>query len=173
MKTCKFDPIIWIFVAKSQFLVLESWFFSTGHITRIPGATTFLFEPPPKIFSVFEVFTLLGPIPVFGHFWIVSLRYYNYYKHPKFATRQISIWEKGTFFIGQFCPVVARTWRPARSALFLGSENSVFGHKILFFCNETPNFVDGLLVALGKTIHFAPWDRFFDFSFPTYGHFQK
>ena len=29
----------------------------------------------------------------------------------------------------------------------------------------TPNFVNGLFVALGKTVHFAPWDRFFDFSF--------
>ena len=43
---CNFDPKIWIFEAKSQFLVLESRVLSTGHITSIPGATTFPLGPP-------------------------------------------------------------------------------------------------------------------------------
>ena len=37
MKMCNFCPKIWIFGAKSQFLVLEPHFLSTGHITSKLG----------------------------------------------------------------------------------------------------------------------------------------
>ena len=49
-KICNFDPKISIYGAKSQFFVLESKFLSTGHITSIPGATTFPFGSPRKKF---------------------------------------------------------------------------------------------------------------------------
>ena len=42
-----------------------------------------------------------------------------------------------------------------------------------FFCHATLNFVNGPFVALRETVHFAPWDRFFDFSSPIYGCFRK
>ena len=34
-----------------------------------------------------------------------------------------------------------------------------------------PNF--GPFVALGESVHFPRWERFFDFSFPSYGRFRK
>ena len=40
------------------------------------------------------------------------------------------------------------------------AKNSDFGPKIRF-CYCTPDFVNGLFVALGKTVHFQPSDRFF------------
>ena len=45
---------------------------------------------------------------------------------PKNTQSPISIWEKGTFFLTQLCPVVARTLVPLRSECF-------FGPKICFF----------------------------------------
>ena len=47
-----------------------------------------------------------------------------------------------------------------------------FGLKI-HFCYTTPDFVDGLFVALGETVDFAPSDRFFDFSFLRNGRFRR
>ena len=52
--------------------------------------------------------------------------------------------------------------------VFYGPENSVFGPK--FFCQRTPNFVNGPFVALGETVHFQPLDRFL---FLIYGRFRK
>ena len=48
--------------------------------------------------------------------------------------------------------------------------------RLFFFstvCLSTTNFVNGPFVALEEMVHFAPWDRFFDFSFPSYGRFRK
>ena len=56
---CNFDPKTWIFGAKGRFFVLESGFLSTGHITSIPGATTFPFRPPQQKF----------PFPSYGSFF--------------------------------------------------------------------------------------------------------
>ena len=61
---------------------------------------------------------------------------------------------------------------PKKWVIFFGPENSIFGPKIRF-CFTTPTFDNGLFVALGQTDHFAPWDRFFDFSFPSYSLFVK
>ena len=41
------------------------------------------------------------------------------------------------------------------------------------FCYRTPDFVNGPFVALEKAVDLAPSDRFFDFSFPSYGHFRE
>ena len=40
-------------------------------------------------------------------------------------------------------------------------------------CHTTPLLVDGPFVALGETVHFPPWEQFFDFSFSSYGCFLK
>ena len=40
------------------------------------------------------------------------------------------------------------------------AKNSDLGRKIRF-CYWTPDLVNGLFVALGKTVHFQPSDRFF------------
>ena len=56
-----------------NFFVLELQFSSTGHITSVPGATAFPFEPPKKFcFRAMNHFP--GLTPVFGHFGLVSLR---------------------------------------------------------------------------------------------------
>ena len=51
-----------------------------------------------------------------------------------------------------------------KKCVFLGPEISDFGPKIRF-CYTTPNFVNGPFVALRETIHFAPWDLFFESLF--------
>ena len=58
-------------------------------------------------------------------------------KHLKSAKRLIFIWEKGTFFFAQLCPVVARTWFRIRSVFFFG-----FRPKCLFFSDFGPKVCD-------------------------------
>ena len=54
------------------------------------------------------------------------------------------------------------------------NRNTYFRHyQKSVFCPNTPNFVNGPFVALVEPVHFAPWDRLFDFSFPRYGCFRK
>ena len=81
MKMCNFDPKIWIFGAKSHFLVLELRFLSTGHITSIPEASTFPFEPPRNI-SVSEVQAIFRGSPLFlailGHSHVRGLTTLNF-----------------------------------------------------------------------------------------------
>jgi hypothetical protein len=36
-----------------------------------------------------------------------------------------------------------------------------------------PDFVNGLFVALTKTVDLAPLDRFLEFLFPSYGRFRE
>ena len=94
-------------------------------------------------------------------------------KHPKFLQRVIFILEKGTFFFEQLFPVVARTWLEYRSVcFFLGPKSRFFAEKS-YFCQMTPILVIGLFVALGETVHFPPWERFFYILFPRYGRFCK
>ena len=87
--------------------------------------------------------------------------------------RLIFIWEKGTFFFAQLCPVVARTLLESRNESFdLGPKIQILAQKFgfwpknPFFWYRTLDFDDGPFVALGKTVHLQPLDRFFDFSFP-------
>ena len=54
-------------------------------------------------------------------------------KHPKTAKRLIFIWEKGTFFFAQLCPVVARTWFRLRSESFFWAQKFGFWPKNPFF----------------------------------------
>ena len=77
------------------------------------------------------------------------------------------------FLFAQLFPVLARTWFELRSVCFFLAPKLGFRPQNPFFCHWTPNFVNSLFVALGKTLHFAPWDWFFDFSFPSYGRFRK
>ena len=54
---------------------------------------------------------------------------------------------------------------------FYGPESRFLAQT--FFCHSTPVLVNGPFVALGETVHFPPWDRFLDFSFPSYGRFRQ
>ena len=78
---CNFDPKIGIFRAKSQLFVLKSRFLPTGHITSIPGATTFPFRPPQKN-SVSELWVIFRGSPLFlavsGHSPITSKNTINF-----------------------------------------------------------------------------------------------
>ena len=48
-----------------------------------------------------------------------------------------------------------------------------FGPKIRFLLYDPVCFCNGPFVALAKTVDLAPSDRFFDFSFPSYGRFRE
>ena len=56
--------------------------------------------------------------------------------------------------------------------LFLGPKFR-FLVKKSNFCQTTPILVNGPFVALGETVHFPPWEQFFDLLFPSYSHFRK
>ena len=83
------------------------------------------------------------------------------------------IWAKATFFFEQLFPVVARTW------LILKSDSLFLGPKFWFlvqksdFCHTTPILVNDPFLALGMTVNFPPWKRFFDFPFRSYSCFRK
>ena len=49
----------------------------------------------------------------------------------------------------------------------LGPKTRISAQNSVFFTG----FCQWPLVALGKTVHFTPWDQFFDFSFPSYSIF--
>merc|ERR1711978_53373 len=54
-----------------------------------------------------------------------------------------------------------------------------FGPKFRFlvqksdFCHTTPILVDDPFLALGMTVNFPHWERFFDFPFQSYSSFRK
>ena len=48
-----------------------------------------------------------------------------------------------------------------------------FWSKNPIFCRSTPISVNGPYVALGVTVHFPPWEQFFDFPFQSYSSFRK
>ena len=79
-------------------------------------------------------------------------------KHPKTTKRLIFIWENGTFFFAQLCPVVARTWFRLRSeSFFLGPKIRILAQKSVFFY-KTLDFVNGPFVDLAETIDLVPSD---------------
>ena len=83
------------------------------------------------------------------------------------------IWAKALFFFEQLFPVVARTWIEYKSGtLFLGPKSRFLAKKS-DFCHTTPILANDRFVALGVTVHFLPWDRFFDFPFLSYSCFRK
>ena len=93
--------------------------------------------------------------------------------HPKFLKRLIFIWEKATFFFGQLFPAVARTLLELRSVTFFLGPKSRFLVQRSNFCRTTPIFVNDPFLALGMTVHFLPWEWFFDFPFWGYSSFRK
>ena len=56
---------------------------------------------------------------------------------------------------------------------FFWGPKSRFLAKKSDFCDTTPILVNGPFVALRETVHFSPWDRFFDFPFPRCSSFRK
>ena len=83
------------------------------------------------------------------------------------------IWAKATFFFEQLFPVVARTWFAPRSVCLFFGPIFRFLVKKSDFCHTTPVLVDDPFLALGMTVNFPPWDRFFDFPFRSYSSFCK
>ena len=122
---------------------------------------------PGRNYGETAVFTLSQKV-VFGQKSVFLQK-----KHQKFAKRLIFILEKGSFFSAQLCPVKARTKCPLRSELFWGGPKSRFLGQKSDFCHKNPNFFNGPFIALRETIHIRPSKRFFNFSFPSYGHFCK
>ena len=83
------------------------------------------------------------------------------------------IWAKATFFFEQLfsgrgqnmvCP---KKWAPLFWPKIL-----VFGPKIRFLPYD-PNFDHNPFLALGMTVNFPHWERFFDFPFRSYSCFRK
>ena len=56
--------------------------------------------------------------------------------------------------------------------LFLGQKFRFLVQKSNF-CHTTPFLVDDPFLALGMTVNFPPWERFFDFPFRSYSCFRK
>ena len=83
------------------------------------------------------------------------------------------IWAKALFFFEQLFPVVARTWFARRSGpIFLGPKFRFLVQKSNF-CHTTPILVNDPFLALGMTVNFRPWERFFYFLFRSYSCFRK
>ena len=59
-----------------------------------------------------------------------------------------------------------------KGTLFLGQTPTFFARKSVILPHD-PNFCNSAFLALGETVHFAPLERLFDFSFPSYGCFRK
>ena len=67
---------------------------------------------------------------------------------------------------------MAITWFPLRSEFFLGPK-SRFLVQNFDFCHTNPILVNDPFLALGMTVYFPPWERFFDFLFRSYSCFRK
>merc|ERR1712214_242787 len=94
-------------------------------------------------------------------------------KSPKMTFPPLIIWAKALFFFEQLFPVVARTWLEYRSVrLFVGPKFRFLVQKS-DFCHTTPILVDDPFLALGMTVNFPHWKRFFDFPFRSYSCFRK
>ena len=82
------------------------------------------------------------------------------------------IWAKATFLFEQLFrawPEHGESWEVG---LFLGPKSRFLAKKS-DFCHTTPILVNDLFVALGVTVHFLPWEWFFDFPFRSYSCFLK
>ena len=94
-------------------------------------------------------------------------------KSPKMTFPPLIIWAKALFFFEQLFPVVARTWLGLKSGpLFLGPKFRFLVQKS-DFCHTTPILVNDPFLALGMTVNFPPWERFFDFLIRSYSCFRK
>ena len=71
------------------------------------------------------------------------------------------------FLLGQKCVFSSKTPKFAKRLIF------ILEKVTYFFCHLNLNFVNGPFVALKETVHFQPWERFLDFSIPSYGCFHK
>ena len=80
---------------------------------------------------------------------------------------------KAPFFFEKLFPVVARTWLEYKSVCLFFGRKFRFLAKKSDFCHTTPILVDDPFLALGMTVNFPPWERFFDFPFRSYSCFRK
>ena len=83
------------------------------------------------------------------------------------------IWAKALFFFEQLFPVVARTWLGLKSGTSFLDPIFRFLAKKSNFYHTTPILVDDPFLALGMTVNFPPWDRFFSFPFGSYSSFRN
>ena len=111
--------------------------------------------------------TAVCPLGREGNKW-PKIRF-SLYKHPQNGYSPLIIWEKGTFFFGQHCPVVAGTWLGVRNEFFLGARNFGILARKSVLCYRTP--INGMFIALGVTVVLAPSDQFLNFTFRSYGCF--
>ena len=72
---------------------------------------------------------------------------------------------------GQNCRFFLENTRNLLKGYFFVSTTYFLGPKIRFLLYNT-KFCQ-LFLALGEMVHFAPWDWFFDFLFPSYGRFRE
>ena len=79
---------------------------------------------------------------------------------------------KGTLNNGPFSTKFGGNVWVKKLTLFLGPKSRVLSEKSNF-CHTNPILVNGPYVALGETVHFPRWERFFDSSFPSYSCFCK
>ena len=136
---------------------------------RIFGPKTKIFGPKKGIhFLKFTIFWL-RPEKLVQRKKVAPLSCHK----PKMAFPPLIIWAKALFFFEQLFPVVARTWWiPKSDRLFLGPKFRFLAQKS-DFCHTTPILVNDPFLALGMTVNFPPWERFFDFPFRSYSCFRK
>ena len=91
--------------------------------------------------------------------------------------------ETAAFTFGRKVFLAKNAIFPSKSTQNLPKDWYLFGKRVLFClhnfswswpehgCHMTPNFDNGLFVALGETVHLPPWDLFFDFSSQNYSRF--
>ena len=93
--------------------------------------------------------------------------------HPKSAKRLIFIWEKGYFFLCTTLPGRGQNMVSIKKCMFFLGPKPRFLAQKSNFCHTTPILVNGPFVTLRVTVHFPPWERFFDFPFRSYSSFRK
>ena len=89
---------------------------------------------------------------------------------PFFSAQNFGFWSKNPIFAPAESLPSPATLRSG--PLFLGPKFRFLVQKS-DFCHTTPILVNDPFLALGMTVNFPPWDRFFDFPFRSYSSFCK
>ena len=80
---------------------------------------------------------------------------------------------KGNFFLRTTFSGRGQNMVRVQKWMFFWGPKSWFLAKKSNFCHTTPILDNGPFVALGETVHFLPWELFFDFAFLSYSCFRK
>ena len=87
---------------------------------------------------------------------------------PQTATYNNNVWP----YISNISPCEKLLWSCCH-AVSRVLASKLFSARKSVFLQWDQNFVNDPFLALRETVHLAPWDRLFDFSFPSYGCFRK